>query len=174
MTAPSEEELTQAIADATRAAAAELFARHPGHYYSFALISTGEALPPYISAWSEEALAETGDPVELRWSYADSPFCAYGYEEHFGRVRALFSERPVMDFKDQEASAAEYELRYRAMEHALRQLDGEGVFGTGHERSRIVVNAEVMPPDYTNTQRARRLNPPEALARWLAEAAERE
>lgn len=31
---------------------------------------------------------------------------------------------------------------------------------------------EVMPPDYTNTERALRLNPPSALTGWLAEAAE--
>tara|TARA_R100000988_G_scaffold7577_1_gene4444 strand:- start:373 stop:525 length:153 start_codon:yes stop_codon:yes gene_type:complete len=32
--------------------------------------------------------------------------------------------------------------------------------------------AEVMPPDPTNTERARRLNPPAALTRWLEEVAE--
>ena len=36
----------------------------------------------------------------------------------------------------------------------------------------IVINVEVMPPDYTNTERALRLNPRQALDAWLAEAAE--
>jgi hypothetical protein len=166
--------LVRAIADATRAAAKELFSKYPGHYYYFALISTGEALPPYISAWSEEALAEAGDAETLRWSYADSPFCAYGWDEHFGRVRTLFSERPAMDFSDVEAWGAEYKLRFDAMEQALRQLDNEGLFGQGKDRLRIVINAEVMPPDSSNTLRAQRLNPPEALTRWLEEAAEPE
>ena len=174
MNEPTETELVQAIADATRAAAEELFALHPGRYYYFALISTGEALPPFVSAWSEEALAETDDADMIRWSCADSPFCAYGWEEHFGQVQRLFSERPALDFSDQEAWKAEYELRFRAMERALQQLDGEGLFGEGQARLGIVVNAEVMPPDFTNTERARRLNPAGALSRWLEEAAEPE
>ena len=71
MTEPSEIVLAGVVADATRAAATELFTRHPGRVYYFALISTGEALPPYVSAWSEEALAETDDPEALRWSYPE-------------------------------------------------------------------------------------------------------
>lgn len=169
---PSEADLAQAIAEATRAAATDLFTRRPGRFYYFALISTGEALPPCLSAWSEEALAETAEPDALRWSYADSPFCAYGWEEHFGRVRQLFGERPAMDPADEASWSSEFELRFRAMEQALRQLDHEGLFGTGDQRLAIVINAEVMPPDPGNTIRAQRLNPPGALVRWLAEAAE--
>lgn len=33
-------------------------------------------------------------------------------------------------------------------------------------------NAEFMPPDFTNTKRALRLNPREALNEWLEEIAE--
>jgi hypothetical protein len=51
-------------------------------------------------------------------------------------------------------------------------LDGEGLFGRGAARSQIVINVEVAPPDSTNTERAVRLNPPEAVGTWLAEAAE--
>jgi hypothetical protein len=167
-------DLAGAIADATRTAAEELFKKYPGKYYYFTLISTGEALPPYVSAWSEEALDEAGNDETLRWSYADSPFCAYGWDEHFGRVRTLFSERPTMDSSDVKARESEYELRFGAMEQALRQLDSEGLFGQGKDRFGIVINVEVMPPDFTNTLRARRLNPPEALTRWLEEAAETE
>jgi hypothetical protein len=72
-----------------------------------------------------------------------------------------------------EASAVEFELRLRAMERALARLDAEGVFGTGARRHRLVINAEVMPPDFTNTERALRLNPEESLKDWLAECAER-
>jgi hypothetical protein len=167
-------DLASAIADATRISAKELFTKYPGHYYYFTLISTGEALPPYISAWSEEALAEASNNKELRWSYADSPFCAYGWDVHFGRVRTLFSERPKMDTLDVKEWRSEYELRYSAMEQALRLLDSEGLFGKGKDRLGIVINVEVMPPDFTNTLRAYRLNPPEALTRWLEEAAEPE
>ena len=36
----------------------------------------------------------------------------------------------------------------------------------------MLVNAEVMPPDYTNTIRALRLNKKEDIRIWLREAAE--
>ena len=46
------------------------------------------------------------------------------------------------------------------------------MFGQGEQRLNIVINAEFMPPDYTNTERALRLNPQETLKEWLEEAAE--
>ena len=54
------------------------------------------------------------------------------------------------------------------------ELDNEGLFGTGEQRLKIVINVEVMPPNYGNTLRALRLNPREALNTWLEEIAEEE
>lgn len=48
----------------------------------------------------------------------------------------------------------------------------EGIFGSGGRRKSMVVLVEIMPPDYTNTERALRLNSREALKEWLEEAAE--
>lgn len=45
-------------------------------------------------------------------------------------------------------------------------------FGEGDTRNNIVINVELMLPDYNNTLRAMRLNPSEALSDWLSEAAE--
>lgn len=67
---------------------------------------------------------------------------------------------------------AEFSLRLSAMESAMSQLDGDGFFGEGDARREVVINVEVMPPDYTNVLRALRLNPIGALNRWLDEAAE--
>ncbi|MNT83719.1 hypothetical protein D3C71_1528880 [compost metagenome] len=58
------------------------------------------------------------------------------------------------------------------MELAMARLNEEGLFGHGSRRLRLVVNVEVMPPDQTNTDRAKRLNPPGALNEWLSEVAE--
>jgi hypothetical protein len=180
MAVPSEDGLTDAIAHATRWAVADLFREHPEDFYYCSLITTGEAHPPVLAAWSREALdaavAGAADPdgarLGLKWSYADSPYLCYG-DAHFGEVRRLFGLRPQIgaDMTD-EAWAAEYDLRLRAMERALARLDAEGAFGTGAARLRLVINAEVMPPDYTNTERALRLNPAGALQEWLAECAE--
>ena len=54
----------------------------------------------------------------------------------------------------------------------MKRLDNKGLFGEGEKRKNIVINVEVMPPDYTNTERALRLNPSESLTEWLATAAE--
>lgn len=177
-TVPTIADLTAAIAVATRAAVRQLFGQHPEQFYYLSLITTG-GHAPYLSAWSEEALqaaCRQADPkaaAELRWSYADSPYCAFGYEEYFGAVRDLFAQRPRMD-QDWpiERWSAELDTRLQAMEAALASLDAEGLFGSGRERLQIVVNAEVMPPDSSNTERAYRLNPSGAIGRWLREAAE--
>jgi len=182
---PTEDELVAAIESAAEMAIKDLFVRHPGHYYYLSFITTGEAHPPILAAWSEEALEEAvRNEVDsrrrpdkedarwgLKWSYADSPFCCYG-SEHFERVNHLFAMRPGIDSLDASAWEAEYDLRLRAMETALSRLDLKGTFGVGEERLRMVVNVEVMPPDFTNTERAKRLNPPEAIRTWLEEAAE--
>lgn len=180
MAIPKQSDLTNVITSAARMAFSSLFQQHPGKYYYCSLITTGEAHSPVVAAWSEEALAaataEMDDPneaaAELKWSYADSPFYCYG-EEFFQRVNELFQERPQLTYVEtKEEWESEYQLRVDAMEAAMAQLDSEGIFGTGKDRLETVVLVEVMPPDSTNTERAKRLNPPEALTEWLEEAAE--
>lgn len=179
MPAVTRHDLTEAIVEAARRAFSELFSEHPGHYYYCTLVTTGEAHPPIVSAWSREALAsavEQGNDPEalsaLKWSYADSPFCGYG-SEYFEPVNALFAQRPRLTPQlSRDEWSAEYQLRVDAMEAALSRLDAEGVFGKGASRSGTVILVEVAPPDRSNTDRALRLNPPEALREWLEEAAE--
>lgn len=180
MAVPEEGELVTAIADATRNAVRKLFGENPNEtFYYCSLVTTGEGHTPCFTAWSREKLeeavrAEGGDEglrAELKWSYADSPYCCYG-EEFFGEVRRLLTLRSDTGDRDSTNDHAEYELRLRAMEAAMARLDTEGLFGAGRERALIVVNAEVMPPDHTNVERALRLNPREGLEEWLAEAAE--
>lgn len=171
-TVPSEDELSDAIEAAVQRAVSALFAAHPERFYYCSIITTGEAHPPTLTACSVEALereaAKCGSAEErmwLEWSYGESPYFMYG-DEHFSEVRRLFSLRPDTGWEE------EYELRLRAMETAMARLDAKGLFGVGKERLGIVINAEVMPPDYTNTQRALRLNPTDALTIWLKEVAE--
>lgn len=179
MSVPTEDELKVAIAQALRRAVTDLFGAYSSHHFYYcSLVTTGEALPPSLVAWSSEALAEEVAKAKdasaeyfLKWSYADSPFYCYG-EQYFEDVRRLFAQRPTPTLDEPARWEAEVETRLRAMESAVAQIDAEGVFGTGSRRNGILLNVEVMPPDATNTARARRLNPPEALVAWLAEAAE--
>ncbi|CAM5308378.1 hypothetical protein STENM327S_06085 [Streptomyces tendae] len=171
---PTESELADAVHRAARAALLDLFRQHPDHrFYYCALVTSGEAYGPALSAWSEQALAAESarqgcPPLDLKWSYADSPFCCYG-EEHLEPVRPLFEARgDLFDLPDDEADA-EFELRLRAMETAMARLDAEGLFGTGAGRHAVVVTVEV-PSEEGDEERTLRLNPPEALADWAAEA----
>ena len=176
---PSKKELADAIEVAAREAFSALFKENPGCYYYCSLITTGEAHTPIISAWSKEALAHSlgdnptpEDVLFMKWSYADSPFCSYG-QEYFNKVNELFEKCPRLtpELSDDEWSF-EFNRRLESMEIAMTRLNAEGLFGKGQKRLETVVLVEVMPPDYTNTERALRLNPKEALQEWLIEAAE--
>ncbi len=178
MNIPTEAELTEAIKNATRLAITSLFEKHPEKFYYCSLITDGSGHSPILSAWSEEALEKSllmekiPDEArpELKWSYADSPYYGYG-EEHFEGVAKLFELRSFLLDIDSEK---EYVVRMNAMEHAMAELDKEGLFGKDETRLGIVINAEVMPPDYGNTERGIRLNPKEAITEWLEEIAEEE
>lgn len=147
-------------------------------FYYFTVLTTGEALAPCVSAWSVEALnhAVAGavnlrGVLDLKWSYADSPFYNYG-DARLGAVRETFLARPGADLLSGDAWDEEFSFRLECMEEALRSVDAEGLFGRGEQRNEIVINVELMPPDASNVERARRLNPPAALVDWMIEAAE--
>ena len=173
-----DESLVFLIQEATRNALSQLFREHKENFYYCSLITTGEGLCPVISTWSEEALeraAREAEDVEeakydLKWSYGESPYFAYG-EEYFEKVKEVFSERMKRAVTEAEQER-EICLRINSMERAMHNLDMEGIFGRGKKRLGIVIQAEFMPPDSTNTERAFRLNPKEALYSWLDEIAE--
>ncbi len=66
----------------------------------------------------------------------------------------------------------EFNFRINVMEEALHRCDMKGIFSLNQARSEIMINVEVLPPDYTNTIRAKKLNPIESIQLWLKEAAE--
>ncbi|WP_236515424.1 DUF4303 domain-containing protein [Sandaracinus amylolyticus] len=178
--------MADAISAATRAAVTELFRERLGErFYYCALITTGDAVAPVLCAWSEEALEATARRLstgstsrdelmrEIRWSYADSRYYAYG-EAHFDVARSLWSRLGRLDSRDPAAWERGFKMRLDAMVAAIKQLDAEGLSGVGEARRSIVVNVECMPPDRGDVERAMDLNPPEALTEWLAEAAESE
>ncbi|WP_417389150.1 DUF4303 domain-containing protein [Gimesia sp.] len=173
-------DLAEAITIAARNAVEELFREYPNDtFYYCSLITTAEGHTPCLTAWSKEKLVDTvkaegGDDkltTELKWSYADSPFYCFG-ESYFEVVKQLLNSRSTFGDRDSTSDTRELYLRLEAMESAMAMLDAEGLFGIGNQRFGIVINAEVMPPDHSNVERAKRLNPQEALDDWLKEAAE--
>lgn len=173
---PTDEELAKAVEVATSGAVSELFHSYPSHtFYYCALITTGEALAPVMTAWSYEMLKESATSSgeaedELKWSYADSPVYCFG-ERHFDAVKSLFRKRPPVNV-DSGYCALEHASRLAAMELALARVDAQGLFGAGARRNEIYINVEIMPPDFSNVERALRLNPREAIVEWLRDAAE--
>lgn len=168
--------LTEKIENAVEKAVIKLFEEHKENFYYCSLITSGEAERPILSAWSWEALDRISenneDKEDLKWSYADSPYCMFG-EEFLSELDEVFQKRPcVADIDDDIEYDKEISIRINSMEKALSNLDKKGLFGTGEDRKKIVINAEFMPPDYSNTERAIRLNPKDALVSWLEEAAE--
>lgn len=183
-----DEAFVQALKEATRKAFIDLFNEHSDeHFYYCTLVLIEGVGCPAISAMSEEALDivvkkykeeyrdDTPEDVlreELKWSYADSPYCVYG-EQYFEKVQEMTNERDKDIYKiEEEEFMEEYEFRMDSMEKVMSDLDKEGIFGSGEKRKNIVVAAEVMPPDYTNTERVLRLNVGENLKEWLEEVAE--
>lgn len=167
------ETLKTAIIQAVMTAAERLFGQTGESIYYFALITSGEAHAPIVSAWSKEKLAmvpEAERPT-VKWSYADAPYFDFD-SASFEKVRLLFDQRPNILSLNEPLRSSEYEERLSVMEAALSEADAAGTFGSGIEREQIVINVEVMPPDHSNTERAIRLNPPAALTEWLVEAAE--
>ncbi len=169
-------EFTQEIYNAVKIILTDLYSNKE-HYYYITLTTDGGAHTPCISAWSYEALDRSSDNEEereeLKWSYADSPYCCWKQEE-FGKVKALLSDRKNIWDLEPEAFETEYNLRFEAMEAAIKRLDKEGMFAVNQKRNDVVVLVEVMPPDYTNTERAYRMNHvnSEIFSEWLEEAAE--
>lgn len=171
------EELKNELVKAARNAFQDLFKNGESYYY-VTLATDGLANTPHISAWSwetfERALKSDDDAELIKWSEADSPYCIWK-QEYFDRVNKMLLERPDPG-DDDNAFKDEYELRLSAMEEAMKELDSEGLFSINQPRREVIVLVEVIPPDYTNTERAYRLNDSNTniFKAWLEEAAEEE
>ena len=147
-----------------------LFKEHNEEFYYCTLILS-EGATPFISAFSKESLREAvkknGNKYseeELKWSYADSPYCGYGFEEYFKEIDKVFFER--MDKVSDEDYDNEMEYWLSLMEKVMKTLDKEKVFGEGKNRRDMIINAEIMPPEDSNAERAERLNTKTTYKKW--------
>lgn len=162
------------LLEAARNGFQALFREYKEKFYYCTLILS-EGATPFISAFSEEALeaaVEENDgkypAEELKWSYADSPYCGYGYEEYFQALDGVFFER-MDNIPSDEEYDQEIEHWLSLMEKVMKTLDEEKIFGEGEERRSMIINAEVMPPDETNAERAERLNTKSTYQIWYDE-----
>ncbi len=164
------DELTIEIKKAVKSVLDDLFSNGE-HFYYITLVTDGMANTPCISGWSNEALEqeEAEDRYYFKWSYAESPYCCWK-QECFDTVKQMLIDRKYTEAEFD----VEYNLRLSAMESAMGQLDKEGLFSVNQKRDDVMVLVEVMPPDYTNTERAYRMNSKESdiFNEWIEEASE--
>ena len=86
------------LLEATRNAFKALFEEHNENFY-YATLILSEDGTPFISALSEEVLKNLSeeypddDLEDYKWSYADSPYCGYGFEKYFEELDKVFYER---------------------------------------------------------------------------------
>jgi len=115
-----------------------------------------EALERFVN---ENAIPQEEIPY-YKYSFADSPYYAFGYEEYFQQVKQLFEQRnSLIDYNNEEQWNEEYDLRLAAMVYAMKKLD---------PREQVYINVELMPPDDTDIERALSLNNSEDIKEWLS------
>jgi hypothetical protein len=170
------------LADEMRAAWRALNATHAKErFYSFGLYTAPCAEYLMVTAGTEEGLARAtdeylakygGDPAlrraSLRWSFADSPLHAEG-EALLPRSSALRDAGPD-PYEGSAESDAAIALVFAAAADALRAMDGDGLFGSGTERSAIILG--IWWGDQSDEDRvelATPLNPPDVTARFARE-----
>ena len=160
------------LLEAVKNSFSKLFSDNKEHFYYCTLVMA-ECGCPYISAWSEEAFERKvqnipADEAEYyRWSYADSPYCAYGYDEYFGEVSREYWKS--LDGLDDEEYCLKIDEWMNIMERVMSVLDSQGLFALNQKREDVFINAEYMPPEESDIERGRRLNPRNIFEKWYSE-----
>lgn len=182
----SNENVVKVLYDAAEKSFTSLFKEHDGERFYYCTLVMEDCRTPCISAQSYEgleryAVAEriklTDDNLyDYKWSWADSLYCAYGYDEYFGEVEKLFNEifRDLIESGcDDDVLEEEYQNWFNAMETVMGMLAEKGIFSNGKEREDIFVYAEESPPDDEEheayCERAKRMNPLPVYEKWLNE-----
>lgn len=153
----------------------KLFKEYHGEKFYYCTLVMLEAGPPCISALSYEALEELVSASDdrdayslLKWSYAESPYFAFGVDEYFGEVAKMFELSFYNEDHGNEDEGDEEEILcwLDSMEEVMKRLDDKGIFGMEEERDQLFIGAEIMPPVPSNFDRARRLNPDTVYNKW--------
>ncbi len=174
-----DEQMTALFEKSLESSFKSLFKKNEKFYYFSFLIDEG--IRPYISAWSYEALERVTSELglssnlklEYKYSPCDSPYCAYEHDSHFSESDEMLESNDIFSLSDEEFDK-EFDLRLNSMEEAMKRLDCKGFFGFGDDRKKIIITVEVVPPDWTNTTRIKRLNPESNIEEWLELCSESE
>ena len=177
------EQIIETLLCAAEKSFAALFNEHGDEHFYYCTIVMADGAAPCISAQSEESLRayfkendiNDSDILYYKWSWADSDYCAYGFDEYFGEVTAIFEKSFEDLLDDDDKFESKYDEWFNAMETVMKMLDEKGIFGVGNDRERVFVYSEESPPDEEfesrDCKRAERMNPPAIYKKWLDDLA---
>ncbi len=150
-------DLYKSLFEACEKAFLDLFENDETYYYC-SIVVFNEPLSPVISAWSYEAL-ERADDSDMKWSLADSPYYAHGYDDYFSKVTDIVQEYEVDDIKE-------------IADLVLQELYSSMIFHKNQSRSSVAVTIETLPPHYDDTIRSIKINVPDnkTFNEWLDNA----
>lgn len=111
--------------------------------------------------------------LTLRWSPTDSPFLGEG-AEYFTNVNVLMLEfSEALRSIDIDSGWSEFNAFINRIEESICEvlmvLDGEFIFGVGHDREKVFVSLLMGEWDNSIYRVGRRLNPPETFGRFAKE-----
>ena len=166
--------LKSVLITSVSSAIVSLHSTHNEHFYYYALVMA-ELFPPYISAWSYEALnRHISDHISIedyyyfKWSSVESPYCGYGYDLYFKEVCELFDSDFNLSY-DENRLNYNYSKWIDAMESVMSELDEKVLFLNRLVRDNVFINVETIPDDSSNMLRGKRLNPHDSYEKWYNE-----
>ncbi|MFN5273655.1 MAG: DUF4303 domain-containing protein [Planctomycetota bacterium] len=180
MTSIDYAKLATKVRDGLRATFADLLAAHPDRsFYAFAIWTDDSLQFANAAANTEEGLAATVrrynkevDPEYnttstrngMRWSYGDWEFFPVDGEEHLADINAVLQDNFNADEK---VFDEQIEPHWQALLEGFRQLDKDGFFGTGEDRSKITLLVVGHVPDEIVDHWVRVLNPPDVVQNYI-------
>jgi hypothetical protein len=173
-------ELATKLRDGLRATFSDLLAANPDRsFYSFAIWTDDSLQFANAAANTEEGLIATVrrynievDPQNntistrngMRWSYGDWEFFPVEGEEYLAEINAVLQDNFNADEK---VFNEQLEPLWQALLEGFRQLNDDGFFGTGEERSRITLLVVGHVPDKVVDHWVRVLNPPDVVQNYI-------
>lgn len=173
-------DLATQVRDGLRAIFTDLLAANSEHsFYTFAIWTDDSLQFANAAANTEEGLAATVrrynkevDPKynttstrnSMRWSYGDWKFFPVDGEEYLAEINAVLQD----NFNaDGDVFDAQLELLWQALLEGFRQLDNDGFFGTGMERSKITLLVVGHVPEEIVDDWVTILNPEDVAQQYL-------
>jgi hypothetical protein len=172
-------QLRTLIRDASRTAFRGLLAHHSGEpFYAFALQSLDDATGVYAAANTEDGYHRCAARFSGRDDFPTERYCRWYWGEwaykgiggDLFRSVYEFLNRADWHFEDPDLGSSFRPAVFAAMALALRDLDGEGVFGSGQERGRIALCTveDSFATEFVEDESATWLNPPAVYQAFVA------